>query len=228
MEYTGWELEHFDRSKNFRHYQYSLIKNYVKDNILEVGAGNASFLETNNLIKKFSKIELTDINYNFYKKLKEKYKDTDNIKVYNKKINEIDSNFETIFYLDVVEHIEDDKAEILKAFNKLNTGGHLIIMVPAFQYLYSDYDKEIGHYRRYKTNFFKEFAKENNIKCKKLIYFDCIGFFFLIINKLIKIKGSSKVGFGTLVWNILVPISRILDKILLHSVGKSILCVYKK
>ena len=50
-------------------------------------------------------------------------------------------------------------------------------MVPAFQYLYSNYDKSIGHFRRYQKKRFEDLAKKNKWKIEKMIYFDSIGFY---------------------------------------------------
>ena len=44
MKYTGWELHNFDQAKLYRSYQFSLIKNQIKGNILEVGPGNCIYL----------------------------------------------------------------------------------------------------------------------------------------------------------------------------------------
>ena len=63
-----------------------------------------------------------------------------------------------MLYFNVLEHIKDDKLEIQNALNKLNPGGHLIILVPAHQKIYSKLDKAVGHYKRYEINFFKENA----------------------------------------------------------------------
>ena len=45
---------------------------------------------------------------------------------------------------------------VKNALEKLNYGGHLIILVPAHQKIYSKLDKAVGHYKRYDINFFKE------------------------------------------------------------------------
>ena len=104
----------------------------------------------------------------------------------------------------------------------------IIIIVPAFNYLFSHYDELVGHYRRYEKSFFYNFVKKNNLKCEKLIYFDSIGYLFLVINKLIKTKTKKSVGLATIFWNLLVPLSRLIDKITFNSFGKSVLCVIKK
>ena len=63
--------------------------------------------------------------------------------------------------MNVLEHIEDDKEELNIAVSKLNQGGHLIILVPAHNELYSKFDKEIGHFRRYKVDFFNQLNIDN-------------------------------------------------------------------
>ena len=227
MEYSGWELEFFDTAKNYRKYQYNLLKNFIKKTILEVGPGNAILMERY-IYKNDLDIVLAEINNDLFEKINNKFNTKDNIKVYNVKIDKIDKKFQTIMYLDVLEHIENYEDEILKAYSKLENNGYLILMVPAYQHLYSKYDQEIGHYRRFNKKFFKEFSKKNKIKYKKLIYFDSIGYLFLLANKILKLENKKNVSFGTKVWNSLIPISKILDKLLIHSFGKSILCVYIK
>lgn len=57
--------------------------------------------------------------------------------------------YDTIVCLNVLEHIQDDVA-MLKTFNRLlKPGGRLILLVPAFQWLYGTIDAAIHHYRRY-------------------------------------------------------------------------------
>ena len=52
VQYDGFELEHFDSAKNFRNYQIDLLKPYLKEAFLEVGAGSGDLL---NLYKKKNK-----------------------------------------------------------------------------------------------------------------------------------------------------------------------------
>jgi len=228
MNYSGWELKYFDLSHNFRKYQYELIKEYLGEKILEVGPGSGKFAK-NFLTRNATEIHLTEINKDLHKLLSDKFKDTNkSVKIFSKKIEEIDYKYDTICYFDVIEHIEDHENEIKNALKKLNLNGNLIIIVPAFNHLYSYYDKSIGHYRRYEKKFFQKFLINNNLTCKKLFYFDSIGYFFLLINKLINIKNKNKVGLGTIIWNLMVPISKILDKILFYKFGKSLVCIIQK
>jgi SAM-dependent methyltransferase len=60
-----------------------------------------------------------------------------------------DQSVDVLVMLNVLEHIEDDRGAIQKAFNLLKPGGYLIIEVPAGPSLYDAYDAELQHFRRY-------------------------------------------------------------------------------
>ena len=226
MSYLNHVLEYFDLAQNYRNYQLSLIKKYLGKKILEVGPGRGEIIE-NFVSNNENQICLADIDKDLCNFLKDKFKN-DNVRIINSDITDINEKFETILYMDVVEHIEDDKREIKNAIKKLETNGYLINIVPAFQFLYSSFDKEVGHFRRYTKKDFIKFALDNKVEIVDLKYFDTIGFLILVLNKLLKIKGDKNAKFGIALWNFLIPISRILDKFFFHSFGKSMICVYKK
>ena len=85
MNYSGWELGFFDKSKNFRYYQYSLIKKYLKDKILEIGPGNGVLAETY-LQKYYPNISLSELDPKLNRKLVRKFKNSKNVKIYKKKL----------------------------------------------------------------------------------------------------------------------------------------------
>ncbi len=93
-----------------------------------------------------------------------------------------DEKFDTIIYIDVLEHIQDDKKEIQKAMDLLAPGGHLIILSPAFNLLYSPFDKAIGHYRRYQKKNLKLLLPEYILPVR-LRYLDSLGFLMSLSNR---------------------------------------------
>lgn len=226
MSYLNHVLEYFDLAQNYRNYQLSLINKYIGNKILEVGPGRGEIID--NFVKdKNKKIYLADIDKDLCKILEGKFNGK-NVKIINSDIKTIDEKFETILYMDVIEHIEKDEDEVKNAIKKLEQNGYLINIVPAFQFLYSSFDKDVGHYRRYNKESFIKLAEKNNVKIVELKYFDSIGFLILCLSKFLKIRGNNKTKFGIQLWNFLMPISRLLDLIFFYSFGKSIVCIYKK
>ena len=226
MQYPGKELEIFDNATIWRKYVHSLTKKYFKDNFLEVGAGIGSF--TTNYFTNFKSVTLCDLDNENIKILKAKFDQNKNITVVDKRINELEGKFDTIIYLNVLEHIKKDIDEINSAIAKLNPEGHLIILVPAHQKLYTKFDKAIGHYRRYNLNFFKE-NKFSNVEMKELIFLDFFGYILYFFNKIFFKEEVYPSKLKIFIWDkIFTPITIFLDYIIRYKFGKNIMCVYKK
>lgn len=225
MEYPGQELEIFDKAKIFQKYIFLKIKKYFKDGILEVGAGIGSF--TKEYIDQYDNVHLTDLdNYNFTE-LKKKFI-SKKAHIFNQKIQKINFTYNTIVYLNVLEHIDKDVEEIEIASSKLNLGGTLVILVPAHQNLYSKFDKAVGHCKRYDIKFFKNLNKKN-LKIKKLIYLDFLGYLLYFLNKIFFKEEEYPSKTKIQIWDkIFIPITVILDFLTLYKFGKNILCVYEK
>ena len=172
-------------------------------------------------------ITLSESDKDFCDLLNDKFKNKNNIKVTNQFIKEINQKFETIIYLNVLEHIEDDIAEEKVAFEKLEKNGHLIILVPAHQKIYSKFDKAVGHFRRYEIEFFKD--KLSTFNLIKLIQLDCCGYLLYHLNNLIFKKDVYPSKLKIFIWDkIFTPMTIVLDFLLNYKFGKNILCIIKK
>src|SRR6266540_2645314 len=56
---------------------------------------------------------------------------------------------DTVLCANVLEHVEDNRGAMSNLLSVLSPGGHLLLLVPAFQWLYNDLDRLAGHVRRY-------------------------------------------------------------------------------
>ena len=138
-----------------------------------------------------------------------------------------DELFDVILYIDVLEHIELDRLEVKLAAAHLKDNGNLIILAPAHQWLFSAFDRAVGHYRRYNKAMLFSIAPEN-LQCLKIIYLDCVGMLASISNRLF-LKREVPNRNQIFIWDrFMVPLSRKLDPILGYTVGKSILSIWTK
>ena len=226
MDYPGLELENFDKAVIWRKYIYLLIKKYINNNVLEVGAGIGSF--TKNYEKKIRNLTLSETDDSNFNLLTSKFKDKNNIKVINSFTSQISETFNTILHLNVLEHIEKDVEEINQALKKLKPNGHLIILVPAHNELYGKFDKAIGHIKRYKIDFFKS-LKLDNAEVMELYYLDSLGYFLYYLNKIFFKEEIYPTKLKIFLWDkLFTPFSMILDKLLYYKFGKNVMCVIKK
>ena len=130
-------------------------------------------------------------------------------------------------YIDVLEHIEKDELEIMKAAQKLKKKGCLIVLVPAHPYLYSPFDAKIGHFRRYHKKRLIAISPADT-KLLRVRYLDCLGCLASLGNKII-LRAGIPTKNQIILWDRwMVPLSRILDSAFGHKIGKSIYIVWRK
>ena len=224
-QYDGWELVYFDKATNFRNYQFYLIKNYIKGNIAEIGPGNGENLKYYKHLGK--NIFLYEPTIKSFIKLKKLFKKS-NIFIKNNYFKKSRKKFDTILYLDVLEHIKNDRIELLKAYKALKKNGHLIINVPAFPHLFSNFDRDVNHLRRYNKKCILNLTKGLKIRYVKMIYYDSLGYLLSLLSKIFvkeyKKKFKEKIKF----WDFFMPLSRFIDVVTFNLIGKSLLIIIKK
>lgn len=228
--YPGQELAVFEKAINWKAYFSSYIKAFIGKKVLEVGGGIGSNTPYLNHFSTAQWIILEpDMHLSNELKLRLAQQPYSNCSVSTKTIHQLNATekFDTIIYIDVLEHIEDDETEMDQAAQLLNPGGYVIVLSPAFQYLYSPFDKAIGHYRRYTTRTLKRIMPPE-LEVVQLQYLDSIGFFASLANKLL-LQQNYPTTKQVKMWdNYMIPVSKWTDKIFLHSFGKSILGIWRK
>ncbi len=80
------------------------------------------------------------------------------------------NSFDIVTAMDVVEHIDNDKAAMCEITRVLRPGGRVFVTVPAYQFLWSDHDVALHHYRRYTTPAVKDLFQRVGLRMDKLTY----------------------------------------------------------
>jgi hypothetical protein len=134
---------------------------------------------------------------------------------------------DTIIYIDVLEHIEDDQGEMRVAAAHLVAGGHIVMLSPAFNFLYSPFDKAIGHYRRY-TPKHAERLTVAPLTLKRVFFLDSVGYFVSAVNRLI-VRTSQPSIHQIQFWDkAIVPVSVLTDRIFGGLFGRSVVMIWQK
>ena len=138
-----------------------------------------------------------------------------------------DELFDVVLYIDVLEHIEDDEAEVSRAAEHLRPGGHLLVLAPAHDFLFSPFDASIGHFRRYNKNSLQR-SVPRSLQTLKLQYLDSVGLFASLANKTVMKQGMPTRN-QILLWDrLMVRLSRAVDPLCGYKFGKSLIGVWKK
>ncbi len=227
--YVGSELELFAAANNWKAYFGSVLRRFVIGRVLEVGAGigsNISYLH-HDLVTEWTALEPDpDLAGHIEERLARGELPV-NCRLVNGTIATVDSAalFDTILYIDVLEHISDDGAELVRARRHLASRGNLVVLSPAHQFLYTAFDAAIGHHRRYNRALMRALTPPG-CRLSTCLMMDCAGLFASLANKLL-LSAALPSKQQIAVWDkFLVPISCILDRAIGHSFGKTIVAVW--
>jgi hypothetical protein len=231
LPYIGQELDIFACARNWKKYWSSEIRPFLTGDILEVGAGigaNTEFLKSAR-VSSWTSLEpdsklLVRMRSNF-----DARPDLSDCSTIGGTTESLGSNplFHCILYIDVLEHIQNDKEELGRASMLLNSGGKIVVLAPAHQELYTPFDRAIGHFRRYNKASLAA-CTPSGCKIERLVYLDSVGVVASFANRLL-LKQSAPDLKQILFWDtFLVPLSKIMDRLTSHTVGKSILGIWRK
>ncbi|MES9992096.1 MAG: methyltransferase domain-containing protein [Candidatus Thiodiazotropha sp.] len=227
-DYFGKDLEAMSFAVNYHKWILSEFSPYLGNRAAEVGAGSGTFsqllLET-----QLDHLSAFEPSRNMFPMLAETLSADERGVAINSFFGETSAtdSFDSVLYVNVLEHIEDDLAELANAYTALNRNGHLLVFVPALPWLYSELDKQVGHFRRYLKNDLVNLVQRQGFKIIKAHYFDIAGILPWYVN-FVLLKHSIGSGSVSLYDKLVVPIMRPLERLLSPPIGKNILLVGKK
>ena len=211
-EYGGEILARLNRAPRFTRWMADVIRPYVGDRVLEVGAGTANM--SVNLMPR-SVYWATDVNPHYLEYLTTLRATRPYLRVAYTNAEEKDSfptdqSFDTVVCLNVVEHVKDDVAALRNIRDALSDEGRAIILVPCGPSLYGTLDEVLGHYRRYTTEQLVSVAIQAGFRVEEMLKFNRAGVPAWWLNG--RILRRKTFGLGQIrLLNLLTPIFRLVD-----------------
>jgi len=228
-------LEVISSADNFNKWMYQTIAPHCTGKILEIGSGIGNISKF--FIENQNQILLTDLRTSYTNILKKEYEGSpnvlgvDNIDLvdpsFDTKYDKYLDSFDTLFALNVIEHIKDDKQALINGYKLLRKNGKLIVLVPAYQALYNQFDSELEHYRRYTKGTLSKVFADAEIKILNQEYFNAVGILGWYVSGNILRKKQIPGGQMKL-YDTFVPIIKLIDKLILRSFGLSVITVGQK
>ncbi len=222
-------LEAVSIAVNFNEWMYKTISKHCSGKILEIGSGIGNISQ--HFIENNQDITLTDIRDNYVDSLKEQFPTHKNNTYL---MDLVDNNFEekyatfigtydTVFALNVVEHIEDDKLAITNATKLLKPNGKLVILVPAYQLLYNSFDTALEHYRRYTKTSLNELIS-SELELDHSQYFNAFGMLGWFVSGRVLKKKTIPIK-QMKIYDKLLFIAKTIDKLTFNQIGLSVISV---
>lgn len=223
-------LEVIAKANHFNKWMYDQFREQLKGEVLEIGSGIGNISRL--VIEEGHYITLADYNKEYCDTLEKKFSSTKNVREvlqvdlldpdFENRFSAYKGKFDSLFLLNVIEHIENDLSAVKNCRHLLKPGGNLIVLAPAWSWLYCRLDKELGHHRRYSLKSMSSLLQKENFSILSGSYFNFAGMAgWFLFGKIFRKK---MLGGGEMsAFNSIVPIAKFIDKLLGKNAGLSII-----
>lgn len=231
--YPGKDLEAMSFAVNYHKWILDEFRPFLGRKVIEVGAGTGDFsaLLINEKIDELALVEPSEMFYQLSQNIRS---ESISVSFFHNIFADVAGQFEgskapdTIIYINVLEHIEDDANELRLIFDRLVPGGHALIFVPALPSLYGEFDRQIGHFRRYIKKGLCDLATGAGFKVVKAKYFDFVGIFPWFVKYKVLGSASLESGLIKLYDTVAVPVNKVAESLITPPIGKNLLFVLQK
>jgi SAM-dependent methyltransferase len=163
---TGRDLEDGGADQpRYRRYQHDLIAPHCGRTVLEVGAGLGEFAAQ---FTGLDRLVVTDADPRAVALLAARFADRPEVEARQLALGggelELDEPVESVIAINVLEHIEDDVAALRALAGLVVPGGTIVLWVPGYQQLYGEFDRRVGHFRRYTPATLRDAAERAGLR----------------------------------------------------------------
>jgi glycosyltransferase involved in cell wall biosynthesis len=223
-------LDAMEAAPRFNEWMYEAVKPWLGERVAELGVGRGNL---SRFIKRHDHVLLTDYRTDYLEELRGRWNHHPHLEI--GKLNLTDrADYEqlrrfapdSVVFLNVLEHIENDRAVLESLHETIPDGCRVVILVPFNQKLFSDFDRALGHFRRYESGELESKVRAAGFEVQEQFFFNKVGVFAWYVANTLGKQGSLK-PWQLRIYNFLTPLFRVLDKVLPTS-GLSTVVVGRK
>lgn len=201
------------------------IAPWVGRRVLEIGAGIGNMAE---FFLDRERLVLAEPEAAYRERLSARFAGQPQVRVVPVRLPTVDQQLaaerlDTIICLNVLEHVEADRAALTAMGSLVVPGGRVVLLVPALRFLYGSLDAALGHFRRYAADELRAKVAAAGLRLVHLEYFNLGGVpgWWLtgrVLRRTIIPRGSLRL------YDALVPLFR-LERWLPWRIGQSLIAV---
>jgi SAM-dependent methyltransferase len=218
-------LDTLEAARNYNAWIASLARPYLGDDPVEVGSGTGTFAEIW-LDAGLRRLTVSEIDPDMLDRLRLRFADDPRVHVEQVDLQEAPhASYSALVGLNVLEHVEDDEAGLRAASRLVRPGGAVLMFVPAFQFALSEFDRAIGHHRRYTAKTIRDVFARAGLAVEHVRYVNAPGLVAWVLWMRL-LRRSPKDGVALRAWDsAVVPITRRLEARRPPPIGQSLLAV---
>lgn len=220
-------MDFVSKAVAYNAYLVDSIRPDLGDRVLDIGCGIGN---TTRLLNRPFVMGM-DVSTYYIEEFRRRVPDVEVIQADIATLDNVDTlrihEFDTIFSSNVIEHIEDDRAALANMWRILSPGGTLVLLVPNYPALYGSMDAADLHFRRYDRDSLRELVIDAGFRLEKMFCLNFPGIFWWFVSgKLLRrpTNGESEAG----LINRVMPVVRIIDRLVGNRAGLSLVAVARK
>ena len=229
--YKGHDLEALADMPNYYGWIINIFRPWLRGHTMEIGTGIGTVARQ--IISEVDRLDLVEPSDNLKQFLPLVLADDERVSIFTETLEQrlpemADGTCDAIVMVNVLEHVEDDEAALGELRRVLKPGGHLLLFVPALQFLFSDLDRLHGHYRRYHNRQLSDLLVRSGFCVKNTRYFDVAGVLPWWLINTIGGKTDFNSDMARTYDRFAVPVTRFLERFIAPPFGKNLIVVAER
>ncbi len=229
--YEGRDLEVTACLDNYYTWILEWFRPHLGGHVVELGAGVGGVSER--LLTHVDRLDLIEPSPNLVAELERRFDGDERVTIIpgtlEQRLGEVPSASRDVAVLvNVLEHIEDDRAALADLARILRPGGRLLVFVPALRFLFSDFDRLVGHHRRYRRGELSDKVAATGLEVTVSRYLDILGiapwWVFCTVGRSTRLDSGLAAAYDRFG----VPLTRAIERMLTPPVGKNVLLVARR
>jgi SAM-dependent methyltransferase len=204
-------LEEIEAGGNYTAWIVDRARPYLRGRVLDAGAGTGTFTET--VVRIADEVVALEPEARFVELLRERFENEPRVRVVHGETESLGTDageFDAIVCFNVLEHVPDDARALRAFYERLRTGGALLLLVPAHPSLVSPFDDAVGHVRRYSHGQLAQLLRDAGFAVETLRHVNPVGAVgWLVRMRLLRQREWPSTSFRA--FDRLVPLLRPLD-----------------
>jgi 2-polyprenyl-3-methyl-5-hydroxy-6-metoxy-1,4-benzoquinol methylase len=220
-------LEELVSASNYRNWLCSLGVSHFGEDVLEIGSGLGDYAD--DWARMGVRITASEADPGRLAALRLRFANNDRVNVRKLAVPITETaEHSTVVAYNVLEHIEDDVAALRSFAGLLRPGGAVVLIVPAFEFAMSEFDRAIGHHRRYRSAELSRRLREAGMTVERCHYINGPGLLAWYVTCRL-LKRRPKDGLLLRAYDKLyVPMERLIESKVTMPFGQSLFAVARK
>lgn len=235
VTYLGKDLEAMSFAENYHRWILDIFQPYLGSRLVEVGAGTGAFSEL--ILERrpasLSLVEPSEMYLILTERLAGVKTETE-VKTYHSIFSRVAPEIaaagrpDSIIYVNVLEHVPDDEAELRAVRETLADGGRVFLFVPALRWLYGSFDEQVGHFRRYTKPELEEKCRRAGFRVLEAGYLDLPGVLPWWLKYCVVKSPSMEPGVVRFYDRYFIPFIKAAETLVRPPIGKNLFLVAEK